>query len=176
MKSWPTLVPLRHARFYAPKEEVFVTCCQLACKGGVFAARTIIPFSGLILSQHLRRWNWQRFGASPKIISRERSTPVCCPNYKTNSKGAFFWENPKNGFVISDHTDSSPPKKWKIRERIIYHDNGMSSYSSWKKKKQQQTDPHGEDKKKEQHQLQMNIRNGYILVWNTNVSRIEHTP
>ena len=134
MKSWPTLVPLRHARFYAPKEEVFVTCCQLACKGGVFAARTIIPFSGLILSQHLRRWNWQRFGASPKIISRERSTPVCCPNYKTNSKGAFFWENPKNGFVISDHTDSSPPKKWKIRERIIYHDNGMSSYSSWKKK------------------------------------------
>ena len=176
MKSWPTLVPLRHARFYAPKEEVFVTCCQLACKGGVFAARTIIPFSGLILSQHLRRWNWQRFGASPKIISRERSTPVCCPNYKTNSKGAFFWENPKNGFVISDHTDSSPPKKWKIRERIIYHDNGMSSYSSWKKKKQQQTDPHGEDKKKEQHQLQMNIRNGYILVWNTNVSRIEHAP
>ena len=171
MKSWPTLVPLRHARFYAPKEEVFVTCCQLACKEGVFAARTIIPFS-----QHLRRWNWQRFGASPKIISRERSTPVCCPNYKTNSKGAFFWENPKNGFVISDHTDSSPPKKWKIRERIIYHDNGMSSYSSWKKKKQQQTDPHGEDKKKEQHQLQMNIRNGYILVWNTNVSRIEHTP
>ena len=134
MKSWPTLVPLRHARFYAPKEEVFVTCCQLACKGGVFAARTIIPFSGIILSQHLRRWNWQRFGASPKIISRERSTPVCCPNYKTNSKGAFFWENPKNGFVISDHTDSSPPKKWKIRERIIYHDNGMSSYSSWKKK------------------------------------------
>ena len=175
MRSWPTLVPLRHARFYAPKEEVFVTCCQLACKGGVFAARTIIPFSGLILSQHLRRWNWQRFGTSPKIISRERSTPVCCPNYKTNSKGAFFWENPKNGFVISDHTDSSPPKKWKIRERIIYHDNGMSSYSSWKKK-QQQTDPHGEDKKKEQHQLQMNIRNGYILVWNTNVSRIEHTP
>ena len=91
-------------------------------------------FSGLILSQHLGRWNWQRFGASPKIISRERSTPVCCPNYKTNSKGAFFWENPKNGFVISDHTESSPPKKWKIRERIIYHDNGMSSYSSWKKK------------------------------------------
>ena len=92
-------------------------------------------FSGLILSQHLGRWNWQRFGASPKIISRERSTPVCCPNYKTNSMGAFFWENPKNGFVISDHTDSSPPKKWKIRERIIYHDNGMSSYSSWEKNK-----------------------------------------
>ena len=44
------------------------------------------------------------------------------------------------------------------------------------KKKQQQTDPHGEDKKKEQHQLPMDIRNGYILVWNTNVSRIEHAP
>ena len=112
MKSWPTLVPLRHARFYAPKEEVFVTCCQLACKGGVFAARTIIPFSGLILSQHLRRWNWQRFGASPKIISRERSTPVCCPNCKTNSKGAFFWENPKTDlWSPADHTDSSLPPK-----------------------------------------------------------------
>ena len=130
-------------------------------------------FAGLILSQHLGRWNWQRFGANPKIISRERSTPVCCPNYKTNSKGAFFWENPKNGFVISDHTDSSPPKKWKIRERIIYHDNGMSSYSSWEKNKQ--TDLHSEDKKKEENELRMNIRNWYILVWNTNVSRIEHT-
>ena len=175
MKSWPTLVPLRHARFYAPKEEVFVTCCQLACKGGVFAARTIIPFSGLILSQHLRRWNWQRFGASPKIISRERSTPVCCPNYKTNSKGAFFWENPKTDL-------------WSQIIRILHHQkNGRSEKGSFTmttacprtlrgKKKQQQTDPHGEDKKKEQHQLQMNIRNGYILVWNTNVSRIEHTP
>ena len=175
MKSWPTLVPLRHARFYAPKEEVFVTCCQLACKGGVFAARTIIPFSGLILSRHLRRWNWQRFGASPKIISRERSTPVCCPNYKTNSKGAFFWENPKTDL-------------WSQIIRILHHQkNGRSEKGSFTmttacprtlrgKKKQQQTDPHGEDKKKEQHQLQMNIRNGYILVWNTNVSRIEHTP
>ena len=32
------------------------------------------------------------------------------------------------------------------------------------KKKNKQTDPHGEDKKKEQHELRMNIRNGYILV------------
>ena len=39
-----------------------------------------------------------------------------------------------------------------------------------------QTDPHGEDKKKKQHELQMNIRNVYISVWNTNVSRIEYTP
>ena len=31
-------------------------------------------------------------------------------------------------------------------------------------KKKKKIDPHGEDKKKEQHQLQMNIRNGYILV------------
>ena len=119
MKSWPTLVPLRHARFYAPKEEVFVTCCQLACKGGVFAARTIIPFSGLILSQHLRRWNWQRFGASPKIISRERSTPVCCPNYKTNSMGAFFWENPKTDL-------------WSQIIRILhYQKNGRSEKGSF---------------------------------------------
>ena len=40
------------------------------------------------------------------------------------------------------------------------------------KKKQQQTDPHGEGKKKKQHKL----RNGYISVLNTNVSRIEYTP
>ena len=39
-------------------------------------------------------------------------------------------------------------------------------------KKQQQTDPHGEGKKKKQHKL----RNGYISVLNTNVSRIEYTP
>ena len=133
MKSWLTLVPLRHARFYAPKEEVFVTCCQLACKGGVFCCANDNTIFGTN-TEHLGRWNWQRFGASPKIISRERSTPVCCPNYKTNSKGAFFKENPKNGFVISDHTDSSLPKKWKIRKRIFYHDNSMSSYSSWEKK------------------------------------------
>ena len=43
-------------------------------------------------------------------------------------------------------------------------------------KKKQQTDPHGEDKKKKQHELQMNIRNVYISVWNTNVSQIEYTP
>ena len=94
MKSWPTLVPLCHARFYAPKEGVFVTCCQLSIS---LQGRRILLrlFSGLILSQHLGRWNWQRFGASPKIISRVRSTPVCCPNYKTNTNGAFFWESPK---------------------------------------------------------------------------------
>ena len=45
-----------------------------------------------------------------------------------------FQGEPKNGFVISDHTDSSLPNKRKIRKRIIYHDNGMSSYSSWEKK------------------------------------------
>ena len=175
MKSWPTLVPLRHARFYAPKEEVFETCCQLACKGGVFAARTIIPFSGLILSQHLRRWNWQRFGASPKIISRERSTPVCCPNYKTNSKGAFFWENPKTDL-------------WSQIIRILHYQKNRrfekGSFTMTRvcprtprgKKYKQQTDPQGEDKKKKQHGLRMNTRNIYILVWNTNVSRIEYTP
>ena len=166
MKSWPTLVPLRHARFYAPKEEVFVTCCQLACKEGVFAARTIIPFS-----QHLRRWNWQRVGASPKIIWRERSTPVCCPNYKTNTKGAFFWENPKTDL-------------WSQIIRILhYQKNGRSEKGSWQRnvlvllvEKKKQTDPHDEDKKKKQHELGMNIRNVFISVWNTNVSPIEYTP
>ena len=130
-------------------------------------------FSGLILSQHLGRWNWQRFGASPKIISRERSTPVCCPNYKTNSKGAFFWENPKTDL-------------WSQIIRILhYQKNGRSEKGSFtmttacprtpRGKKNKQTDLHSEDKKKEEHELRMNIRNWYILVWNTNVSRIEHT-
>ena len=79
---------------------------------------------------------------------------------------------------MSDYMDSSLPKKRKIRKRIIYYDNGMSSCSSWEKKlkQQQQTDPHGEDKKKKQHKLGMNIRNVYISVWNTNVSRIEYIP
>ena len=39
------------------------------------------------------------------------------------------------------------------------------------------TDTHrGKYKKKKQHKLGMNIRNVYILVWNTNVSWIEYTP
>ena len=33
-----------------------------------------------------------------------------------------------------------------------------------KKQQQQQTDPHGEDKKKKQHTLGMNVRNVYISV------------
>ena len=33
-----------------------------------------------------------------------------------------------------------------------------------KKKQQQQIDPHGEDKKKKQQELRMNIRNVYISV------------
>ena len=35
----------------------------------------------------------------------------------------------KNAFVISDHMDSSLPKKWKIQKRIIYHNKDMSSCS-----------------------------------------------
>ena len=76
-------------------------------------------FSGLILSQHLGRWNWQRFGASPKIIWREKSTPFCCPNYKTNTKGAFFWENPKTDL-------------WSQIIRILhYQKNGRSEKGSF---------------------------------------------
>ena len=91
-----------------------------------------------------------------------------------NLRVHFFGES-KNRFVISDHTDSSLPKKQKFRKRLIYHDNSMSSHTSWEKKKQQ-TDPHGEDKKKKQHKLGTNIWNVYILVWNTNIFRIEYTP
>lgn len=51
--------------------------------------------------------------------------------------GCVFLGESKTGFVISDHMDSSLPKKRKsdpkIRKRFIYHDNGMSSCSSWEK-------------------------------------------
>ena len=50
-----------------------------------------------------------------------------------NLRVHFFGES-KNRFVISDHTDSSLPKKQKIRKRLIYHDNSMFSYPSWEKK------------------------------------------
>ena len=91
------------------KRSSFRDVLSISLQGRRFLLRL---FAGLILSQHLGRWNWQRFGANPKIISRERSTPVCCPNYKTNSKGAFFWENPKTDlWSHADHTDSSLPKK-----------------------------------------------------------------
>ena len=175
MKSWPTSVPLRHARFYAPKEGVIVTCCQLACKGGVFCCAnddTIFGTNTLPASWTLKLTEiWDE----SKIISRERPTPVCCPNYKTNSKGAFFCENPKTDL-------------WSQIVRILhYQKNGRSEKGSFTlttacpratrgKKKKQQTDPHGEDKKKKQHELQLNIRNVYISVWNTNVSWIEYTP
>ena len=44
------------------------------------------------------------------------------------------------GFFTTKKTED--PKKDHLQ------DNGMSTCSSWEKKQQQQTDPHGEDKKK----------------------------
>ena len=106
-------------------------------------------FSGLILSQHLGHWNWQRFGASPKIISRERSTPVCCPNYKTNSKGAFFWENPKTDlWSHADHTDSSIPPKNRRSEKGSFTmttacprtpRGKKTNWSSWRRQEEKAT-------------------------------------
>ena len=61
--------------------------------------------------------------------------------------------------------DSSLPNKRKIRKRIIYHDNGMSSCSSWEKK--EQTIPHVKDKNKKQHKLRMNKRNVDIFRFET---------
>ena len=112
-----------------------------------------------ILLRERGRWNWQRVGASPKINWRKRSTPVCCPNYTTNTKGAFFWENPKTDL-------------WSQIIRILhYQKNGRSEKGSWQRnvlvllveKKKQQTDPHDEDKKKKQHELGMNIRNVFTM-------------
>ena len=76
-------------------------------------------------------------------------------NERINNKRSVFWGESKNGFVITDHTNSLLPKNRQSRKRIIYHDNGMSSCSSWKKKNNK-TDPHSEDKKKKQHKLVVN--------------------
>ena len=87
--------------------------------------------------------------------SRERGLDKLdrTPPAKTDWVPCVFWGESKNGFVISDHADSSLPK------------NGRSEKGSFtmttacprvpraikKKQQQQQTDPHGEDKKKKQH-------------------------
>ena len=133
MKSWPTLVPLRHARFYAPKEVVFVTCCHLACKGGVFCCandNTVFGFNTLPASWTLKLT--EIWGESKNNFGKGHH-PFVVQTIKPTVRVRFLGK-PKNGFVISDHTDSSLPKKRKIRKRIIFHDNSMSSCSSWQKK------------------------------------------
>ena len=84
---------------------------------------------------------------------------------------AFFGENPK-------------PDLWsQIIWILHYHKNGRSEKGSFtmttacpREKKNNKINPHGEDTKKKRHKLRMNIRNVYISVWNTDVSRIEYTP
>ena len=101
------------------------------------------------------------------------------PLAETDWVPAFFWENPKTDL-------------WsQIMQILHYQKNGRSAKGSFtmttacpraprekkkNKKQQEQTDLHGEDKKKKQHKLGMNIRNVYISVWNTNVSQIGYTP
>ena len=59
----------------------------------------------------------------------------------------------KNGFVISDHMDSSLPKKTEDPKKVHYVLVLIVG-------KKQQTDPRGEDKKEKQYKLR--IRNVYI--------------
>ena len=106
-------------------------------------------FSGQILSQHLGRWNWQRSGASPKIISRVRSTPVCCPNYKTNSKGAFFWENPKTDLwsqiirILHYPKKTEDPKKdhlpWQRHVLVLLVGKKQTNWSSQRRQEERGT-------------------------------------
>ena len=93
---------------------------------------------------------------------------------------AFFGENPKTDLWsqimrILHYQKTEDPKKdhllWQQHVLVL-----LVRKKKQKKKQQKQTDPHGEDKKKKQHKLGMNIRNVYISVWNTNVSRTEYTP
>ena len=58
---------------------------------------------------------------------------------------------------MSDHMDSSLPKNGRSEKGSFTMTTACAPRE--KKKLQQQTDPHGEDKKKKQHKLGMNIRN-----------------
>ena len=78
-----------------------------------------------------------------------------------------FLGESKNGFVISDHADSSLPKNGRSAKGSFTMTTACPRAPREKKKnkkQQEQTDLHGEDKKKKQHKLGMNIRNVYISV------------
>ena len=94
--------------------------------------------------------------------------------------GLSFWVRvflgeSKNGFVTRDHTDSSLPKK---------PEDPKKDHLPWQRhvlvllvgKTNSKLIPTAKTGRKNQHKLRMNIRNAYISVWNTNVSRIEFTP
>ena len=59
--------------------------------------------------------------------------------------------------MISDHTDSSLPKN-RRSEKGSFTKTTLCPRARRGKKQQQQTDPHGEDQKKKQRKLRMNIR------------------
>ena len=100
--------------------------------------------------------------------SRERGLDTLdrTPPAKTDWVPCVFWGESKNGFVISDHADSSLPKNGRSEKESFTMTTACPRVPREKKKKkqQQQTDPHGEDKKKKQHKPGMNIRNAYISI------------
>ena len=74
---------------------------------------------------------------------------------------AFFLGEFKNGFVIADHMDSSISKngsseKGSFTKTTAYPGSPRDAEKRGKKK--QTTDPRGEEKKKKQHKIRMNIR------------------
>ena len=58
------------------RAQMSLVVLQLACNEGVFAARVIMLFVGLIFSRNLGLWNWQRVGANKKIIPGDRTTSL----------------------------------------------------------------------------------------------------
>ena len=75
-----------------------MTCCQLAYKGGVFCCtndNTIFGTNTLPTSWTLKLteiWGESKNNLEGKVKTR---LLFKLPNYTTNTKGAFFWENPK---------------------------------------------------------------------------------
>ena len=101
----------------------------------------------------------------PDVEPHGRQTSVESDFTPEKSKGCVFWGESKNGFVISDHTDSSLPKKRMIRKRIIYHDNGISPCSSSKKKNNNKLIFSAKGKRKSNISYEsIYIRNVYISV------------
>ena len=80
-----------------------------------------------------------------------------------------FLGESKNGFVIADHMDFSPPKNKRSEKGLFTKTTAYprSPRDNENGGKKQQTNPRGEDKKKKQHRIRMNIPYVYIFQFET---------
>ena len=88
----------------------------------------------------------------------------------------FFKENPETDLwfqitrILHYHKTEDPKKDhlpWQRRVLVLLVMRKIEE-------KKQQTDPHGEDKKKKQRKLRMKVRNVYISLWDKRFSNRIH--